>query len=136
MAVFGLGNYPKGATFTAPKSHINRVRFGFGASVGITGTPPNFTFNDLVATQNHVICNLHPSLWGDRAYALTLDHMIDDWWLLVDPNPDPIPLNFFCNWDFNATTGKPELLIWIPGMTTWYDFTLPPMYPGYWLAPT
>src|SRR6187551_3294108 len=94
MTIYGTPYFPKGASFAVPRSHLYRVCFGFGSAVGVSGSGPNFVFNDLINTQNHVICNLHPTLWGSRAYPLTLDHMIDDWWLIVDPNPNPLPLNF------------------------------------------
>lgn len=135
MAIYGTPSYYPGPKFVVPKSYLPSVLFGFGASVGITQTLNQFRFDDLVNTQNHVYCNLNPDLWSGRAYARTMDYMIVDWWLIVDPNPSPLPLNFNVYWGYNVHPMKPDLIIYLPGFSTLYPFSTPPMYPGYWQPP-
>jgi hypothetical protein len=135
MPVLGSVSYYPHAKFVVPKSYLPNIMFGFGASVGVTHVGASFRFDDLVNTQNHVYCNLQPHLWSDRAYAFTLDYMMVDWYLIVDPNPAPQPLAVNMYYGYNVHPLKPDLIIYLSGFTTFYQFPTPPQYAGYWLPP-
>lgn len=135
MAIYGTPTYFPHAKFVVPKSYLPRVLFGFGPSVGITQAANVFRFDDLTNPVVHVHCTLNPDLWSSRAYARTMDYMIIDWYLIVDPNPSPQPLNFNVYWGYNVHPLKPDLIIYIAGWTNLYAFPTPPMYPGYWQPP-
>jgi len=135
MAVHGLQSFLNGAGFAVPRSLIPRVGFGFGPSVSISQSANHFVFTDTSNPSVHVVATLHPTLWGARSYPLTLDHMLVDWWLLVDPNPNPQDLNVSLYWGYNVHPLKPDLLIFISGWTNFYYFNTPAMPSTYWLPP-
>lgn len=133
MAIHGVGTYLPTEEFSLPRRYITQVGFGFGPMISWTQASGNFVFTDTSNPIVHVVANFHPSVWGTRNYPLTLPYVLDDWYLLIDPSPTPLALNFTMNFSYNLTPLQPSLLIYIPGWTNFYYFSIPPSPPGYWL---
>lgn len=133
MAIYGTGTYLPTAEFAFHRRYITQVGFGFGPSISAIQSGPNFYFTDTSNPVVHVRANFHPSLWGSRSNALTLPYVLKDWWLIIDPSPTPLPLNFTMNFTYNLTPLHPTLLIYIPGWSNFYFYDIPPSPVGYWL---
>lgn len=133
MTIYGVGNYQPSPSFAFPRRYITQVVFGFGAVLSVTGTGPNWVFQDAGDPNNRVHIDLHPTIWGSRNYPLSLDHAMDSWYLTYGPPPTPLPLNFNMMIRYDLFPGQPSLTIWLTGAFNWFAYPIPPSPSGYWL---
>lgn len=135
MPIFGSAAYVPGGQFNFPRSYVYRVTFGFGAGAIITPSGGNFYITDGTNPIVHVVCNFRPNAWAWSSNVYSLDYLIEDWWLIIDPNPNPLPLNFALYYQVWTADNIPELAINIAGATTRYENAMPDAPPGYWKPP-
>lgn len=133
MTIYGTGNYLPHSKYVFPRRYVTQVAFGFGAVLSVTGSGPSWVFQDAGDPNNRVHVDLHPSLWGIRNYALTLDHAMDNWYLTYGAPPTPIPLAFNMQIRWDITPKQPTLAIWLTGAFNWFIYGIPPSPSDYWL---
>lgn len=125
MAVYGsMVCHPLGQ-FSFPRAYATRVVFGFGAGAIITHTDGDFFVTDGTNPIVHVVARFKNNFWDYSSNGYSLDWILDDWWLLLDPSPTPIPLNLTIDFQYNETDFVWEIFLWISGWTTRYEFDLP-----------
>lgn len=133
MPVLGTGSFLPNSGFAFTRPYVMFVEFGFGPGVTHVGSGPNFYFTDGSNPNIHVVANLKPSLFALRTNSLTLDYVLVDWWLLIDPNPNPQPLNYNVLYRFDPTTHRPGISIYVAGWSVMYRFPIPLQPQPYWL---
>lgn len=135
MSVHGVLSCLPTPGFGFNRNYITKVVFGFGAGAVNTGTPPNFYFTDTTNPVVHIVANLQPGIFAVNSNSWTLDHVLKDWWLIIDPNPAPQPINVYVDFDYDPGDHRPMIFIRVLGWTTYYRFPIPPAPPGWWRAP-
>jgi len=135
MPVLGTPTYAQSGKFAFPRSFIKNVNFRFGANALFTQSEGNFFITDGNNPIVHVVCNYQPNFWLWSSNTYTLDYVLKDWWVLVDPDPTPQPLNFDYGWWINPTSKVPELVLSLSGFSHEYPYALPPAPPSYWKPP-
>lgn len=132
MPVLGTPTYLPSGQFAFPRPYAEQVTFHFGPGAIIVQSVNEFFITDGGNPNVHVVCNWLPEFWATSSNRYTIDHLLVDWYLLIDPSPTPLALNFTLTWFKDPVTIKPELFIGLPTANTRYTFALPPAPPGYW----
>jgi len=129
MAIYGaMACHPQGV-FSFPRAYITRVVFGFDSGAIITHSDGDFFITDGTNPIVHVVCNFKPNFWHYSSNGYSLDWIVKDWYLLLDPSPTPIPLSFNVDFQFYAPDKVWELFIHLDSWTVRYPVALP----GTWL---
>lgn len=132
MTIFGPPNFTPNAQFAFPRPYVEQFTFGFGVGAIFAHSAEQFFITDGTNPIVHVVCNLLPNFWATNSNRYTLDHVIVDWYGLVDPSPTPFPIPFVLRYQVDPVTIKPELFLFLTGWTTRYTFALPPPPADYW----
>lgn len=132
MTILGTRSYAPLAQTAFPRPYVVGVRFRFGAGATFDQDDGDFYITDSINPWVHVVCNFLPTFWVWDNNGYTLDHIIKDWWLILDPDPTPQALNFGTELFFNPADLNYWLAVGVIGWTTEYDFALPPAPLDYW----
>lgn len=135
MSVLGTFTYVPQAKFSLTRTYVQKVAFGFGPSVGWTQSGGDFYFTDTSNPIVHVRANFNPSFWSVNSNGFTLDYLLNDWYLIIDPDPTPRALNATMIYGYETGTTIPYIYTLIAGWTNLYRFNTPPAPTGYWNAP-
>lgn len=125
MPIYGTPTYNPSGRFAFPRSYPSKIMFGFGVGAAITQSANEFYITDTTNPIVHVVCNFQPNFWPYSSNGYTLDWIIKDWWLIIDPNPAPQNLNFNFHFHYYVPDKEWELQVWLAGFTTRYTFDLP-----------
>jgi hypothetical protein len=132
LPIHGTPTYAPNGEFAFPRPYVKQITFRLGSNALFSQSNEQFYITDGNTGFNHIIVNFIPGLFGSNSNRYTIDHCIVDWWLIVDPSPTPIPLNFEFGYYGGASFNGPGLILTLPGWSTLYSFQLPPPPPGYW----
>lgn len=135
MTILGTPTYTPHAKFWINRGYVQRFAFGFNVGAGIVQTGNSFEITDTTNPIVHVHCKIKADWWAWSSNGYTLDFIVEDWWLIIDPSPTPLPLNFTLTHWWDAPTGKMGVLLYLPGSTHQYPQILPVPPPGYWWPP-
>lgn len=135
MAIHGTPTYYSPARFVFSQAYVQDIVFGFGPNVNRFGSGRIFEFIPVSDPTIHVHATLTPRLYGHRANKVTLDRVLEDWYLIVDPNPLPQNLDFQIQWAFVPALKRHSIYITITGWSVLYFFPTPPLPSSYWLPP-
>jgi hypothetical protein len=133
MTILGTASYAQGPGYAFPRPYVAGIRFRFGPSVTFTHSDNEFIATDSLHPWVHVICNWYENFWEWHNNGYTIDHILTDWWLILDPDPTPQALNYGMGFEFRPTTLDYVVAIGVLGGTIEYDFPLPPAPSDYWL---
>lgn len=136
MAIYGFQTNNPDAKFGFARSYIHQITFGFGVGASFAQTDNDFIVTDTTNPIVHVKARFNPRFWTWSSNCYTLDFLMLDWWLYVDPSPVPIPLAFSVYYGIDPVTLRPEAFVFIAGWTQRYKFILPPPPPHYWQPDT
>ena len=132
MSIVGAATYLPQGQFAFPRPYISQFTFGFGVGAIIVQSDEQFYITDGLNPFVHVVCNLLPEFWATSSNRYTLDFVVVDWWLIIDPSPLHQPLNFNLKFQHDPVTLKPELYLYLAGATARYSYPLPPPPDDYW----
>lgn len=132
MTVHGTLTGVPSNEFAFPRPYVEQLIFYFGAGAIIAQTGREFLITDGFNPTVHVVCNFLTGFWGTNSNRYTLDRCIEDWYLLIDPSPTPLPLDFTVRYLLDATNLKPSILVGLVGATTLYKYNMPPPPSDYW----
>lgn len=133
--ILGTVTYVPQPKFWFNRAYIRRFAFGFNVGAAIVQTGNVFEITDTTNPIVHVHCKLRDDFWDWSSNSYTLDHVVEDWWLIIDPSPTPLPLNFILSHWWNAPDAKLGILLYLAGSTHQYPVTLPFSDPTYWFPP-
>jgi len=132
VPILGTPTYLPAGQFAFPRPYVEQVTFHFNSGVSFAQSDNEFFITDGSNPNVHVVCNWLPEFWATSSNRYTIDHCLVDWWLLIDPSPTPLPLDFTLTYFIDPVTIKPELFIGVAAATTRYSFALPPAPADYW----
>jgi len=132
VAVIGFPTYLPSPLFAFPRPYVDQVTFHFNAGVTFVQSDNDFVITDGANPNVHVRATFLPEFWATSSNRYTIDHLLVNWWVYVDPSPTPIPIDFTVTYFIDPVTIKPEIFVGVPAATTRYTFPLPPAPPDYW----
>lgn len=132
MPIVGSPTYQPQGQFAFPRTYVKQLTFGFASNALVVNTNEDFYVTDLTSGIIHVVANFAPEFWAASSNRYTLDFILEDWWLIVDPSTIPQPLNFFMKFQVDPVTGANEIFIYLTGWTTRYTTPLPSYNEEYW----
>lgn len=133
MTILGARTFVPSEQFSFPRHYLHQITFLFGAGALIAQSGGDFFITDGANPSVHVVCNFEPAFWNASTNGYTINWIVKDWYLLVDPSPTPLPLNFGMEYALTVPDRHPEMLVGILGWTTRYSFLLPPTPSTDWL---
>jgi hypothetical protein len=133
--ILGTPTYLPQAKFWINRGYVQRFAFGFGANAIIVQLGNEFIITDGNNPIVHVYCKVKADWWVWSSNGYTLDFIVEDWWLQIDPSPTKLPLNYTLTHWWDAPTGKMGVLLYLAGSTEQYEMTLPVPPPTYWWPP-
>ena len=131
----GTGTFSPAGKFAFPRSYVYALKINrYGWTIARTGFRFVLTAHPFTNTIITLQISNSWGLWNSN--GRTLDHIVDEFFLLQDGFPPEVPMNYWFKYAIDSTTLKPSVIFdWSAFPDDYQTFSLPGQPLNYWLPP-